>query len=58
VSFACRPLAASWVGLGCVFAGLSFSYIIIGYWFGVYGETEKRAVIGILNMISDSFNRA
>jgi len=44
LAFLARPLATSWIGLGVVGAGLSLLYIVAGYWIGVFGETEKRAL--------------
>ena len=44
LAFLARPLATSWTGLGGIGAGLSLLYIVAGYWIGVFGETEKRAL--------------
>jgi len=48
--FLARPLATSWIGLGVVGAGLSLLYIAAGYWIGVFGETEKRALTVLWQM--------
>ncbi|MDD5467777.1 MAG: oligosaccharide flippase family protein [Anaerolineales bacterium] len=50
LSFLARPLATSWIGLGMVGAGLGLFYVVVGYWVGVFGETEKRAVVGLWQM--------
>ena len=47
LTFISRPLAISWVGIGAVGLGLTLIYIAIGYAIGVFGETEKRAVMGL-----------
>jgi O-antigen/teichoic acid export membrane protein len=44
LAFLARPLAMSWIGLVGIGAGLGFLYIVAGYWIGVFGETEKRAL--------------
>jgi len=50
LAFLARPLIASWIGLGVVGAGLSVFYIVAGYWIGVFGETEKRALTVLWQM--------
>ena len=47
-----RPFIHSWTILFGVIAIYEFLYISIGYWIGVFGETEKRAIIGLLQSIS------
>jgi O-antigen/teichoic acid export membrane protein len=50
LAFLARPLATSWIGLGTVGAGLGLFYVVVGYWMGVFGEAEKRAVVGLWQM--------
>jgi len=50
LAFLGRPLAVSWIGLGTVGAGLGVFYVVVGYLAGVFGETEKRAVVGLWQM--------
>lgn len=50
LAFLARPLANSWIGLIAVVGGLELCYIGVGYWTGVFGETEKRAVVGLWQM--------
>jgi len=49
--FLLRPLSVSWLGLVSVILGLTFIYVVAGYAIGVFGETEKRALMGLLVMI-------
>jgi O-antigen/teichoic acid export membrane protein len=46
-----RPLAHSWLGLTGVVIVLELLYVTVGYVIGVFGETEKRAVLGLWNMV-------
>jgi len=54
IAFLLRPLATSWVGLGLVVIGLEFLYVVAGFGMGVFGETEKRAVLGLWQMVRKS----
>jgi len=47
-----RPLAHSWLGLTGVVGLLELIYISVGYWIGIFGETEKRAVAGLWKMVA------
>jgi O-antigen/teichoic acid export membrane protein len=49
-----RPLVVSWIGLGIVGVGLSMFYVVFGYRIGVFGETEKRAVVGLWQVVTKS----
>ena len=51
LTFLLRPFATSWLGLGLVGSMLGLAYIIAGFVIGVFGETEKNAVIGLLQMV-------
>jgi len=50
LAFLARPLVVSWIGLGMVMVGLGLFYFVTGYRFGVFGETEKRALVGFYRM--------
>lgn len=52
-----RPLAHSWLGLAVTVGVLELLYISVGYWIGVFGETEKRAVLGLLEMTGVPFRK-
>jgi len=47
-----HPFIHSWLSLvfGIIF--LELSYIIVGFRFGIFGETEKRAIIGLLETVN------
>lgn len=47
LAFISRPMAISWVGFGAIVLGLTLFYIATGYAIGVFGETEKRAMLGL-----------
>jgi O-antigen/teichoic acid export membrane protein len=51
LTFLLRPFATSWLGLGLVGSVLGLAYVIVAFVIGVFGETEKRAVIGLLQVI-------
>ena len=46
-----RPFATSWLGLGVVGIVLGLVYLAAGFATGVFGETEKRAIVGLLRMV-------
>jgi|GEM_PF-6029801 len=47
LAFISRPMAISWVGFGAVGFGLTLIYIVAGCTIGVFGQTEKRAALGL-----------
>jgi hypothetical protein len=51
LAFLLRPFATSWLGLGLVGAALAAVYLVAGFAIGVFGETEKRAVLGLLQIV-------
>jgi O-antigen/teichoic acid export membrane protein len=51
LAFLARPLATSWLGLGLVGVALASVYFAAGFAIGVFGETEKRAVAGLLQLV-------
>ncbi|MBT9169664.1 MAG: hypothetical protein DDT19_03027 [Syntrophomonadaceae bacterium] len=55
LTFLCRPFTISWIGFGAVGLGLTLIYISTGYAIGVFGETEKRAVMELFKMGIRSF---
>lgn len=55
LAFIVRPLAMSWIGFGSVCIMIILVYVTIGYNIGVFGETEKRAAIGLWRGIKSLF---
>jgi O-antigen/teichoic acid export membrane protein len=53
LTFLCRPFAISWIGLGAVGTGLLVIYITVGFVVGVFGESEKRAMMILYNLVKD-----
>ena len=53
LTFLCRPFAISWIGLGAVGIGLLVIYITVGFVVGVFGESEKRALMILYNLVKD-----
>jgi len=53
-----RPLANSWLGLGAVGAMLVLAYVAAGFLVGVFGEMEKRAIAGLVQMALRRLKRA
>ena len=51
LTFLCRPFAISWIGFAAVGLGLTLIYISTGYAIGVFGETEKRALVGLWGIV-------
>ena len=56
LTFLCRPFAISWVGFGAVGIGLLVIYITMGFVVGVFGESEKRAMMILYNLVKDRFS--
>lgn len=52
-----RPLAHSWLGLTGVVGLLELIYISVGYWIGIFGETEKRVVTDFWEMVAGKSSR-
>lgn len=50
-----RPLASSWAGLALVVAMFECLYLAIGYFTGIFGETERRALVGFWRMATQLF---
>jgi len=46
-----RPLAHSWLGLAAITSMFELLFIAVGYWIGVFEETEKRIIGGIWQTI-------
>ncbi len=46
-----RPFATSWLGLGVVGVVLGLVYLVAGFATGVFGETEKRAIVGLFQAV-------
>jgi len=51
LAFLARPFATSWPGLVLVGASLALVYVATCFAIGVFGETEKRAVTGSIQLI-------
>jgi len=47
LSWFIRPFAYSWPGMFAIVGALEAAYIVAGYRMGIFGETEKRAVLGL-----------
>jgi O-antigen/teichoic acid export membrane protein len=58
LAFLLRPLANSWLGLGAVGSMLVLAYVAVGYVVGVFGEMEKRAIAGLVQMARRRLRRA
>ena len=52
-----RPLGHSWLGLIAITSVLELIYIFVGFRIGVFGDTEKRAMMGLYQMVIDKFTR-
>ena len=57
LAFLMRPIATTWLGLGFASSALGFIYIVAGFAIGIFGETEKRAVLGLWKMAAVPFRR-
>ncbi len=57
LTFICRPFAVSWLGFGSIGLGLTLFYILAGYAIGMFGETEKRAIVGLWKTLRRPKNR-
>lgn len=53
LTFFCRPFAISWIGFGAVGIGLFVIYITVGFVVGVFGESEKRTIMILYNLVKD-----
>lgn len=51
LSFLMRPIATTWLGFGLAGIALVVIYVIAGFAMGIFGETEKRAVVGLWQMV-------
>jgi O-antigen/teichoic acid export membrane protein len=49
--FLLRPFATSWIGLGLVGGVLGLVYTIACFAVGVFGETEKQALLGLWQLV-------
>lgn len=45
--FLARPFADSWIGFGVTVGISSIFYVGMGFWLGVFGDTEKQALQGL-----------
>jgi len=53
LTFLCRPFAISWIGFGAVGIGLLMIYITVGFVVGVFGESEKKALIILYHLLKN-----
>lgn len=51
LAFLMRPIAITWLGLGFAGSALGFIYIVAGFAIGIFGETEKRAVLSLWEIV-------
>jgi O-antigen/teichoic acid export membrane protein len=51
LAFLLRPFAISWLGFGVVVGVLALVYFAAGFAIGIFGETEKKALLGIWELI-------
>lgn len=57
LSFSFRPYSQSWIGLILVTSLAALVYLMVSYRLGIFGETEKRAVIGIWQLAVSHLKR-
>jgi Na+/serine symporter len=57
LAFLMRPLATSWFGLGLASGIVGLAYVTAGFAVGVFGETEKRALVELYRVAVRSFRR-
>ena len=55
LTFLLRSLASSWVGLGSVLSGVGLLFLVVGYTIGIFGETEKRALLHLIRVAGKFF---
>ena len=46
MALALRSVTDSWLGLICVVGAMGIFFVTVGYWVGVFGDTERRAILG------------
>lgn len=51
LAFLLRPFAISWLGLVLVAGALALVYFMAGFAIGIFGETEKKALLGIWQLM-------
>jgi peptidoglycan biosynthesis protein MviN/MurJ (putative lipid II flippase) len=54
LSYLLRPLAGTWSGFILVGIALEIFFVGVGYLIGIFGETEKRAILGLRHMVFKS----
>lgn len=52
LGFAARPFVTSWVSLAVVIAALELLYVSAGFRIGVFGDTEKRVLAGLWQVLA------
>jgi len=57
LAFLMRPFVTTWLGLGFTGSALGFSYIVAGFAVGIFGETEKRAVLELWKIVVVPFRK-
>jgi O-antigen/teichoic acid export membrane protein len=57
LSFLMRPVVNTWLELIAVGGVLGLFYIIVGFYIAIFGETEKRAVLGLWKMAVVPFRK-
>ena len=57
LAFFMRPVATTWLGLGLTSSVLGLVYAIAGFAVGIFGETEKRAVLELWKIAAVLFRK-
>lgn len=52
LTFLARPFVDSWLGMGLALGVAGLLFLVIGYSVGIFGETEKRALLAMISTMS------
>jgi O-antigen/teichoic acid export membrane protein len=58
LAYLMRPMATSWLGLGVSGVVLCSTYGVVAFYYGVFGATEKRAIVGLWNSARSLVSRS
>jgi len=53
-----RPFVVSWLGMGLTLGAAGLLFLAIGYAVGIFGETEKRALLAMISTMSRVVTRS